>query len=60
MICRDCKHQETSHFACAIGSFCKECPIEGNVWEHVFRPDVADTIRKNGEEIAKLITEHGI
>src|SRR5216684_3768022 len=39
-----CGHVEASHFdttgdrLCSVGAFCKECPVEGNVWEHHFRP----------------------
>lgn len=37
-MCSECGHAEESHFGCEVGSFCKECPTENHVWEHVFRP----------------------
>jgi hypothetical protein len=39
-LCRICHHAKASHFhATGIGDFCKECPIENNVWEHDYEPD---------------------
>lgn len=34
--CTKCGHAESDHSESAIGSFCKSCPIDDNVWEHVF------------------------
>lgn len=36
--CAECGHVKEAHFSCEVGSFCKECPTDNNVWEHAWRP----------------------
>lgn len=38
LLCIKCNHPEDEHFSCEVGSFCKKCPVEDNIWEHVFHP----------------------
>ena len=36
-ICAECGHARDRHFSAEMGSFCQDCSITSNTWEHVFQ-----------------------